>query len=306
MASTDPSRKAPRGGVALLTISYAGDLDMCRKLCASVDRLAPGRRHYLAVDRADRPLFESLAGPDRVLLETERFMPRTLQTTAFGRRLWLTPYGPPIRGWIYQQLVKLAITASLEEEAVVVIDSDAVFLRPLADARVLRDGRTRLYRAPGAADGPEHVKWHRVARRLLGLPRGGYTGADYITTGVTWRPDIVRDLLARIERVGRLPWRMALSWRFRFAEYILYGVFAEHVPGPQRDRVFFDDRDLCHCSWHYDLSRPEGRRAFVEGLDDDHVAALVQSNLRLPEAERDALLREVEARADAASHSGTV
>lgn len=286
--------------LAIFTISYAGDLEMCRRLCASIDRHMPQARHYLAIDRVDRPLFEPLAGPRRILIETESVLPELRQTTLFGRRMWLTPYGPPVRGWIFQQLVKLAAVAALPETAVVVVDSDAEFLRPIETAAVLRDGRVRLYRAPGAGDAPGHRVWHRVAARVLGLPRTDYFGADFITTAVTWRPDVVRALLARIRRSAWLPWRMALSWRFRFSEYILYGVFAEHVPGPHRDRVFFDDADLCHCSWHYDLDDPAGEAAFLAGLRPHHCAALIQSNLGMPAARRDALLGRLAEAAGAA------
>lgn len=274
---------------ALFTISWAGDLAACRDLCASIDRVSPGTPHYLVVDRVDAALFAPLAGGARRLIVADDVMRDMRQITFRGRRWWLTPYGPPVRGWIYQQLVKLAVVADLPHAAVTLIDSDAVLVRPLSPARLLRDGRTRLFRAPGMGQGAEHVKWHRVARRVLGLPDGGYTGADYISTGVTWRPEVVRALLTHIRAATRLPWRMALSWRFRFSEYILYGVFAEHVPGPHRDRVFFDADDLCHGSWHYDLDAAEGRRAFLDGLQPHHAVVLVQSNLRLPEAERRAL-----------------
>ncbi len=284
--------------VALFTISYAGDVEMCRALCASVDRLAPQARHYLAIDRVDRALFEPMLRPGRELIETESLLPEFRQTTLLGRRVWLTPYGPPVRGWILQQMVKLEAVSRLQEEAVVIVDSDAVLVRPLDPARLLRDGRTRLYRAPGAGQAPGHRVWHRVAARVLGLPPSDYFGADYITTAVTWRPEVVRALLARIRGATRLPWRMALSWRFRFSEYILYGVFAEHAPGPQRDRVFFDDADLCHCSWHYDLDDPAQAQAFVADLRDDHAAVLIQSNLGMDDETRAALLLKIAERVD--------
>lgn len=282
--------------VALFTKSYAGDFSHCARLCASIDRHMPDVPHYLVVDRVDAPRFAPLVTGRRVLLISEDYLPELFQTSLLGRRLWLTPYGPPVRGWIQQQLAKLAVVATLPEPAIVLVDSDVAFVRPLPREAVLRGGKTWLYRAPGAGQSPNHKKWHRVAARVLGLPRRDYFGADYIINPVAWRPEVVRALLARISAVTRLPWRMALSWRFRFSECILYGVFAEHVAGAHQDLLFPDAHHLCHCSWNYDLDTDAGRRAFIDGLEPHHSAVLIQSNLLLPAAVHTTLFSAFEAR----------
>ena len=58
--------------------------------------------------------------------------------------------------------------------------------------------------------------------------------------------------------------------------------------------VFADDFNLCHCSWHYDLSREDGRRAFATDVSERHAAVVLQSNLALTEPVRDDLLDAVE------------
>lgn len=284
---------------ALLTKSYSGDFEMCRTLCASVDRHMPDVTHYLVIDKRDRALFAPLETGRRRVLETEDFLPEFASLRAFGRRWWLSPYGPPARGWIYQQFAKIAVVATLPEPAIVIVDSDVVFMRAIDPARLLRDGRTRLWRAPGASQGPKHRPWHRAAARLLGLPPQDYFGADYITNLVTWRPEVVRAMTDRIRRSTRLPWRVAASWRPRFSEYIVYGVFADHVEGAHQATLFPDERDLCHCSWHYDLRTEAGRDVFVESFRDDHAAVLIQSNLNLPDAVRDAVVDRIERRREA-------
>ena len=281
---------ADEASFALLTKSYASDHAMCRALCESIDAHMPGVRHYLVVDRRDLSLFAPLAREGRTILETEGFLPGLASVQALGRRWWLSLAAPPIRGWIQQQMAKIAVAASLAEDAVVLVDSDVVFFRGIDPGRLARDGRVRLYRAPGSARDGEHLRWHEAAADLLGLPRRGYFGADYITNAVTWRPDVVRAMIARIEQTTRLPWRVALSRRLRFSEYILYGVFAEHVPGTHAERLFPDTGDLCHCSWHYDLTCPAGVTRFVENFDDGHVAVLIQSNLALSPQTRNEIL----------------
>ena len=276
---------------ALLTVSFRRDLALSEVLCETIDRLMPGVSHYLVVDACDFRDFQPLQASNRIILPSELFFPATMALNALGRRWRLSLLAPPIRGWIYQQIVKLAVVAALDHEAVTIIDSDAVLVRPIETERVLRGGRTRLYRAAGGGRTSEHIRWHEAAADLLGLPRRGYFGADYISTAVTWRPTVVRALLAELDRRSWLPWRSALGWRWRFAEYILYGVFAEHVPGPHQNEVFFDADDICHCSWHYDLSTSEGAAAFRSGLTQRHAAVLIQSNLTLAAETRSDLLR---------------
>lgn len=278
---------------ALLTKSYAGDFEMCRALCESVDRHMPDVTHYLVIDRIDRDLFAPLATDRRILVETERHLPEFRLVVLGGRRFWFTPYGPPVRGWIYQQIAKMAVTATLDEQAIVLVDSDVVFFRQLDPHRLIRDGRTRLYRAPGASNEGEHRRWHRVSSKLLGLPSCDYFGADYISNAVTWRPSVVRAMLARIRSATQLPWRMAVSWRLRFSEYILYGVFADHVDGRHQDALFHDQGELCHCSWHFDLETPGGREAFVSRMTPDQAAVLIQSNLNLKPEVRTALIDDI-------------
>lgn len=282
------------GEIAIFTKSYIGDAALCRRLCASIDRHMPEIRHYLAIDRSDLDTFADLATDRRQIVICDDYLPEFWQTRLFGRRIWITPYGPPVRGWIFQQIAKLAVVATLPEPCVVLIDSDAVLLRPIPTEAVLRDGRTRLYRVPGQADQPSHHPWYRFAAKALGLPPADYLGADYITTLMTWRPSVVRALLQRIRATTRLPWRMALSWQFRFSECILYGAFCDHVAGPHQDEVFEDAVNLCHCSWYYDLSQDDGRRAFAAGVTEQHAAVVLQSNLSLPEPVRAALLDAVE------------
>src|SRR6202043_921917 len=79
---------------------------------------------------------------------------------------------PPVRGWIQQQVVKLAAIAASEDDVVLVVDSDVEFVRPFTAEMFVRDGTVRFFRKPNQIDKrlPRHMTWHRVARALLGLP----------------------------------------------------------------------------------------------------------------------------------------
>ena len=165
----------------------------------SIERLAPGVEHYIVVDRADRRLFEGLRNERTTLLTTEDVLPlwlRRVNARRLGVRsdVWLQAFGRPVRGWLTQQLVKLAIVEQLTADVVVHADSDVVQLKPFS-ARSLSDptGRVRLYERKGAIDEdlPLHLLWHRSAERLLGLSPASLPIADYVGGLLPWRRDNV-------------------------------------------------------------------------------------------------------------------
>jgi hypothetical protein len=52
---------------------------------------------------------------------------------------------PSVRGWIVQQVIKLATS---EDDVVLVADSDVEFVRPFTVETFVRDGVVRFYRKP--------------------------------------------------------------------------------------------------------------------------------------------------------------
>ena len=275
----------------LLTKTYFGDYDAFARLCDSIDRHMPDVRHYVLVDRSDMALFARFAGPQRILLDCAGLVPGFVEFRLGGRRMWWRRPWFIARGWIYQQLAKLAAVAQLQEDAVILVDSDLVFVRAIRPEQVFDNERTKLYHHPGAPSGPasESDKWHDIASAALGLPQRGYTGSDYISTVIPWSPAVVRDLLAHVERATGRKWHDELVRHFRFSECVLYGVFCDHVPGPHQARLAHTREVLCHLSWGYDLADPAGVDAYVADLGPGKVAALVQSNLGLAGAARDAI-----------------
>ena len=77
-----------------------------------------------------------------------------------------------MRGWILQQVVKLAAIAASEDDVVLLVDSDIEFIRPFTAEMFVRNGMVRFFSKPDQIDKrlSRHMTWHRVARALLGLP----------------------------------------------------------------------------------------------------------------------------------------
>jgi len=278
----------------LVTVTYSGDLGPFRDLCASVDQHMPDVEHHVLVDRSDLDVFAEFSGPKRKIVDCATVLPSYREFNVGRKRVWVRWPFKVVRGWIYQQLGKIGYVQSLDCGAAVIVDSDAVFIRAIEESDLFDGDAVKLYRRPDHPSGPadQSAQWHDVASRALGLEPRGYTGADYISTAVIWSPAVLRDAIRHIDAGSSQSWDQVLTRFFRFSEYVIYGVFCDHVQGPHQDRIAKTEAEICHCSWHYDLSSTMGRAGFVGDLKDHHRAVLIQSNLGLSPEARQAVLNE--------------
>jgi hypothetical protein len=265
----------------ILTPSYAPDRELCGDLNESVLRLAsPDVRHRLVVPARDLALFADLAGERTEVVDARRFLPRTFRPIPRVNG-WLdlrAPY-PPVRGWIAQQIVKLAAAAESPADVVVIADSDLTFVRPFGVADFAPDGSVPLYRLDGAVTEllPRHLLWHRVARRLLGLPATDERVLpDYICWPCAWSPSVVRTMLDRIHAVTGMHWASAIGRQLHFSEMILYGVYVDEVlsvGGPVRHT------SAMPCRVHPDEIRMDepGLRTFLSGVGQGDLAIMVSA-----------------------------
>lgn len=277
---------------AIATPSYAGDVERCRLLCASIDRFVTGHAaHYLLVEDRDVPLFRDLEGPRRRVISESALLPRWLKSRpdplSLGRRrVWtgaraLLKGVPPLRGWHAQQLRKFALPLISDEDVVLFADSDMLFLRPFDLASLATDQGVRLYRKPDGitADKPEHRIWCGNASALLGLPAPTFPSPDYINNMVCWRRDNVRALVAHIEQTNGCDWVRALASRRSFSEYMIYGYFVERVLGLGPAGHWADSRELCKTYWD---GAAGGIDSFEDVLEPWQVAVGVQSFIGEP------------------------
>ncbi len=240
--------------LAVVTPSYGPDLDLCADLNRSVLRhCPPDVVHEIVVPAADLRRFRPLAG-ERTRVRSVRQVLNPGIRHVPGSNVWVDlshPF-PPVRGWIVQQIVKLAVAAQADADLVLLVDSDIVFVRPVVPASYVVDDSVVLYRWDDGVrpDMPRHVRWHQVARQLLGLPapRAGRL-PDYICCPCPWDPEVVRSLLAHVERVTGRPWQRAIAAQMHFSEDILYGVYVDEVLGWRTGPAVTDDM---RCINHYD------------------------------------------------------
>lgn len=278
---------------AIMTASYVADFERCALLCESMDRFMQGQwHHYLLVEDNDVKLFKTLEGAKRTVVSESELFPAWLRAfpdpfSLGRRRVWLSPFSLPLRGWHAQQLRRLAMARYVEADALLSIDSDVVLVRPFDPADLWSDGRLRMFRADnGAHDAtPGHLAWLAHAGDILGLPQRPDPAHDYISNMVAWRMDTARALLDHVEARSGKSWIRAVIASRDISECMIYGRFADEILGGAGHRP--DARSLSHVLWFKETfpQTSEGLADFMSGLRPDQVAIGVQSFVGHPLSE---------------------
>jgi len=295
---------------SILTLSYSGDYKYFRLLCESLDVFAPqGLKHLLYVPTRDQDLFASLATSDRTIKSEDSLLPFWLlkapmpgpqvrRLLPFLRRnIYFNLRGRPIRGWIAQQIMKIAAAADSPTEIVLHLDSDICLIRSLTrEVLVNENGAVRFYRDPHAELPATHSLWRKVACRLLNVDSQSISQSDYIGTCVVWRRSVVRRMVQRIEEVAGTDWRVVLAREPHFSEYTLYGVFAEHL-GDADAGLFSTSQSQIHAIWDVDPLTHEQEDKFINALAPQHIAVLIQSTSKMRFDQRLSLLKRAKVQA---------
>lgn len=271
--------------LAVITPSYAPDIDICRDLNASVLAHTPSSTmHYIIAPHRDLEIFSQLQGPRTEVWSVNQLMPRYMAGVPWAN-FWLNlrRIAPPIRGWVMQQLVKLQAAAQIEGDVLLLADSDVVLARPVTVETFRRDGRLLFYRKDLGVDEhlPRHLVWHDVARDLLGIPHTRAPLPDYISAFNVWDRLTVLRLQQRIQQVTGRPWLDAMASQLHISEFILYGVFTDEILGDHA-HVEAAESMLCHSYWDPHPLSAEAAERFVRGMPAEDVAVMISAKSRTP------------------------
>lgn len=291
--------------LAVITPTYARDLPLFARLHASVGEfVGPNCEHVVIVPGIDLRAFARFADHRTRILAVEDvipgwtfLLPRSFNILRSGRDIWLTLRTRPIRGWIMQQIVKLAAAAVVDQDVILIMDSDAVLMQPVGVGDFVRDGKVRLYKQRGTtAHLPCHRRWYRSSAQLLGADESHFFGDNYVEQAISWsRPVLIR-LLRHLEATNGRAWWLSLARTPHFSEYTLYGAYADAVLGAEANH-YHDPYGRFLNSWDFDLLAPGGQDTFLAAVRQDHLGVHVDSQLPLTIADRNRLLDRVRARA---------
>ena len=265
--------------LAFVTPSYPPDLERCALLVESLDRFGAAFKHYIIVDRADMPAFAHLASARTILIEAESVIDQRFIRIPWKGSIWYNWRALPMRGWISQQVYKLAAVKVVPEDILVMTDSDTTFVRSFSVDDFLVDSKTGLLDVDYCAG--MVPAWTNVAVKLLGLEHAPQL-RGHVGNLIAWRREHIAALHARIEAATGLPWQIAIARHRTFSEYVLYGVFLREVIGYANSHHAPSTRSLVKQPWDHDLSTHAGLKSYFDDIAPDNIAVMIHSKGGMP------------------------
>lgn len=119
--------------LTIVTPSYRQDLELLRDQHQSILRhTPPDVRHVVVVPRRDRALFARLPSTRIDLLTVDEIVPRRFIGVP-AANLWVNTYRPwpPVRGWVMQQVAKIAAILRAPTRTVLMLDSDILLVKDI-------------------------------------------------------------------------------------------------------------------------------------------------------------------------------
>lgn len=260
---------------AFVTPTFPSDLGRCELLVESRERLASGFPHYLLIDEPHIPAFKHLESKSTKIIPSRELLGKYLRRIPGNSGHWIGMLTPPVRGWMTQQLRKLAICNHISEDIVICIDSDTAFVRPFSIENVMEGGKIGLldvnYR-DASID-----KWTRISETLLGLPINSVPVRNHVAHLVPWARQHVIDMLGQIEETQNNPWQIALARRLTFSEYTLYGAYIRGSVGYERSMHAPSSEPLVRQPWSHDFSSDQNIRDYICAPYAGNIAVMIHS-----------------------------
>jgi hypothetical protein len=263
----------------IITPSYAPDFQRCQLLAWSIGEFVqPPFQHYIIVDRRDYGLFRLLNNAHTRVLTVESVLPWWIWREPFWGKFWLSLKTRPMRNWILQQIVKIAVAQQITEDVAVFIDSDVTFVRPFALTSLTRSGELRLFRDDigNETQRQMHHKWHQSASKLLNLPNINPAVPDYIGNLITWKKTNVVQMCDYLEQISGRGWIETLGNVWNLSEYVLYGTYIDRVLGAAAAH-YPDAHNFCHDYWMPENLDDQKLQNWIAGVARDQVAVMISA-----------------------------
>lgn len=286
----------PIKSFGLITPSYAPDFERCKLLCSTREKFLPNYvKHYIIVDRRDRSLFNQLKNRNTEILIVEEILPWWIQRIPLMKQGWVSFKTLPIRNWILQQIIKLSMANVVNDDILGFVDSDVAFVRSFDPQDFVNDGKVRFYRESNSipSSWSNFRKWYETASNLLHVDPVSYPAPNYIGDLITWKRDNVLKLHQHIENVAGKPWLQVIASTLHFSEYILYGMFIEHVLKEESNH-YYDEKYPGLQYFSEKSMSDEEIQEYLSKIEPHHVTVMISAKAKIPVQRYERLLADIE------------
>lgn len=264
--------------LAIVTPSYHTDYKLCKLLVDSVNRYADDEiKHYLIIPRKDYPLFEHMMSSRTRIRFQEDFLPWWIFPSLISKKWYASLKTFPVRGWIRQQIVKLAIGEMLPESFFLLVDSDTFLVRPFDVEAFFEGEKVSLYCEPLKTSIPEFDGWQRTSAKLFKIDAFNTTNDIYVAPFIFWRKDILLSMFRALEKNHGKSWQQVLCGQLRLSEYTLYGIYVDHVLGIENSGHYRDPKKHTHDYYKTTPMNPAELKDFKDEMADHHWAVSIAS-----------------------------
>ena len=167
------------------------------------------------------------------------------------------------------------------------VDSDCLFTAAFDPRSLLKNGRVPLFREEKDwyCTDRNTQTWHRDGGRILGLARPVVPNpTGYVGPHVFWRRDVLVVLDQHLGAKGPREMARRVAFCMNFSEYVLYGMFVEHVLGLERAGHYAFNHELVHNYWPEIPVNDAELLAFKEAMPTDKVMVHINGKSRTPES----------------------
>jgi hypothetical protein len=235
---------------------------------------APDIDHYIIVDQHDLRIFKQLSNRRTHVIDSREIIDPGF-TKLWGRNgWWISPQWRPVRGWIMQQIRKLAISRIVDQEIQINLDSDVVFIRPFTSSIFCKGADLALFEVDFR--NAEIIEWANVGARLTGSRRPDLV-MNYVGMLISWWRRTIFEITAAIEKNSGMPWQVALARENTFSEYMLYGTYVRQNIAEGNTHHFSDHRTLVQNSWGKSTNTEADLEQLFLTVPQECVAVMIHS-----------------------------
>lgn len=276
--------------ISIVTPSYHIDYEACRLLVESINRHVPAEiRHYIIVPKADYHLFKKLETERSQIKFQEDFLPWWIVPSLISKKWYFSFKTFPVRGWIRQQIVKLATGNMLAEDNFLIIDSDTFFVKSFNFKSFLRNGDLSLYCEPLDTPIPSHEKWQENSTKMFKIDPPKLLPEIYVGPFIFWRREVLQKMFKSLENLNGCSWQKTICRQLSVSEYTVYGVFVRQVLGLSKSAHYTDPCKYTHDYYKEIALSKKELIEFRDSIKDHHIGVSISSKSFTPIA----LIREV-------------